>query len=143
MDSLQNYLADIYESTGISIKKGDPITALHGFLEHFEKDLKLLMDEQRQQMISALEQEQQKWQEQSRLRAERIIERGLNVAQEQACKVFDERAALLCQNFTEIFNSRIAEVKAVESKLSFVGKLNFICIVGLFVLLSVTLIFFL
>ena len=141
MDSIQNYLADIYESAGIPIKKGDPIMALHVFLQHFEEDFNQLMEDQRRQMISVLEQEQQKWQEQSRTRAELIIEKGLEAAQKHSHNIFEEQSALLCQKINEIFKVRMAELAVTESRLSLIGKINLLCMGGILVFLVSMLVF--
>ena len=142
MESLENYLNEIRHRTGIAINPGDPIVALHRFLELFGTDFEAMGDEQRRRFISTLEIEQQKWQDQSRARAEFILEKGLEIAQKQAHGVVEAQAALLCQKINEIFNSRMAELKTVDARLSLLGKLNLVCLGGLFIFFCAMLIFF-
>ena len=100
------------------------------------------MEEQRRQMTSVLELEQHKWQGQSKARAEQIIEKSLEIAQKQSRDVFDSQTALLWQKFNEIFNSRMEELKVIDARLSLLGKLNLVCMGGLFVLFCAMLVFF-
>ena len=93
-------------------------------------------------MTSVLELEQHKWQEQSKVRAELIIEKSLEIAQKQSRDEFDSQTALLWQKINEIFNARMAELKVIDARLSLLGKLNLVCVGGLFVLFCAMLIFF-
>lgn len=142
MKPLEDYLTEIYKSSNIPIQGKDPLVALYYLLLLFEKDFTQFMEEQRRQMTSVLELEQHKWQEQSKARAELIIEKSLEIAQKQSHDVFDSQTTLLWQKFNEIFNSRMEELKVIDARLSLLGKLNLVCMGGLFVLFCAMLIFF-
>lgn len=142
MKSFEDYLTEIYKSSNIPIHSKDPLAALYYLLLLFEKDFTQFMEEQRRQMTSVLELEQHKWQEQSKARAELIIEKSLEIAQKQSRDEFDSQTALLWQKFNEIFNARMTELKVIDARLSLLGKLNLACMGGLFVLFCTMLIFF-
>lgn len=142
MKPFDEYLTDIYKASEIPIHSKDPLVALYYLLLLFENDFTQFMEEQRRQMTSVLELEQRKWQEQSKARAELIIEKSLEIAQKQSRDVFDSQTALLWQKFNEIFNSRMEELKIIDARLSLLGKLNLVCMGGLFVLFCAMLIFF-
>ena len=139
---MEDYLTEIYKSSNIPIHDKDPLAALYYLLLLFEKDFTQFMEEQRRQMTSVLELEQHKWQEQSKARAELIIEKSLEIAQKQSCDEFDSQTALLWQKINEIFNARMTELKVIDARLSLLGKLNLVCVGGLFVLFCAMLIFF-
>ncbi len=142
MKPFDEYLTDIYKASNIPIQGKDPLVALYHLLLIFEKDFTQFMEEQRRQMTSVLELEQHKWQGQSKARAEQIIEKSLEIAQKQSRDVFDSQTALLWQKFNEIFNSRMEELKVIDARLSLLGKLNLVCMGGLFVLFCAMLVFF-
>ena len=142
MKSFEDYLTEIYKSSNIPIHGKDPLAALYYLLLLFEKDFTQFMEEQRRQMTSVLELEQHKWQEQSKVRAELIIEKSLEIAQKQSRDEFDSQTALLWQKINEIFNARMAELKVIDARLSLQGKLNLVRVGGLFVLFCAMLIFF-
>ena len=142
MKPFDEYLSDIYKASELPIHSKDPLVALYYLLLLFEKDFTQFMEEQRRQMTSVLELEQRKWQEQSKARAELLIEKSLEIAQKQSRDEFDSQTVLLWEKFNEIFNARIAELKVIDARLSLLGKLNLVCMGGLFILFCAMLIFF-
>ena len=60
MESLENYLNEIRHRTGIAINPGDPIVALHRFLELFGTDFEAMGKKKKRRLNTTLEIEQQK-----------------------------------------------------------------------------------
>lgn len=142
MQTFQEYLAKVFNDSHIPITDRDPLVALYYLLLTFENDFTEFMSDQRRQMQSVLEQEQQKWQEQSKARAEAILERSLEIARDQSNERFTSQAELICQKINEIFDTRMGELKVIDARLGMLGKLNLLCTGGLILFFCVMLIFF-
>ena len=142
MRDFDEYLTEIYKRSHIPINSKDPIVALYYLLLIFEEDLLKVMEEQRRQLISALELEQEKWQKESKGRAELIIEKSLELSHKQSIDVFNSQTVLICKKINEIFDARIDELKMIDTRLSILGKLNLLCMGGIILFFCSILIFF-
>lgn len=112
MNNLNNIVGEIAQRHGIRLQEDDPVLILDTVLKQFENHIEAMQQQHRQAFLSLLEAEQEKWNLESKKRADRVLTAALE-ASKQATR------ELLTDNVNDVEKTIN---KAMTSKITFLEQ---------------------
>lgn len=127
MDDIDALIQAVAKRHRVILSKDDPILMLHTYLDFFQEKLAERQEEERLKLVAALELEQFKWSEESRARAERIVNASLNGARKNAAEVCEQAVTGFIRRVEQVVDGKIG---VVEQKQIAVYRLAILNLVG-------------
>lgn len=123
---LDRIIETVASKHGVILSKDDPILILHTYLELFKESLADMQEEERCKLIQLLEIEQQKWLNESKNRAERILSASLKGAQNRLQEHHKKVCAETITAWGQTAEEKMKQLEAMQCKMQWLAIANMI-----------------
>lgn len=124
MNDIDNIVAKIAQRNGIRIQKDDPILMLDTILKEYEYRIGEMQQQQRQTFLSLLEAEQEKWSQESKKRADRVLTAALEASKKATRELIEINVKEIEASITSAMSPKIVFLEQEYTKVYYLAVAN-------------------
>lgn len=124
MQSIDECVGLIAQKHGIMIQKNDPIMIIHVLLEEIMQKVDSEHQEHRQAFLSLLEAEQEKWSQESKNRADRVLTAALEASKKATRELIEINVKEVEASITSAMTPKIVFLEQQYAKVYYLAVAN-------------------
>lgn len=124
MNEIDNVVAIIAQKHGVRIQKDDPVLMVDTILKQFGNSMEEMHQEHRQAFLSLLEAEQEKWSQESKKRADRVLTAALEASKKATRELIEINVKEIEASITSAMTPKIVFLEQQYAKVYYLAVAN-------------------